>query len=200
MKTASLLCTTLLLLAGCGTDISVGSDFDSNVDFSTFRSYRWHEGNEFNLTSQRYLASNLADERIRRNVDQELSSKGIRLRDNGPVDFLVNYSVVTADRTDIDTFNTYEGYAPGWTPGITYAGLGPYRYGHVLGTLETETRYSLVTQGTLVIDVIHPIDETLLWRGIAEGKLDPEMNQGEREALISEAVSRLMDGFPPEES
>ncbi|NKB34883.1 MAG: DUF4136 domain-containing protein [Pseudomonadales bacterium] len=201
MKTTLIATLTLVLalLTGCSSDLEIGSDFDESVDFSTYSSYRWHDGNEFNLTSRRYLASDLADQRIRNNVNDELSAKGIRLRENGPVDFLVNYTVVTADRVDIDSYNTYSGYAPGWQLG-GYSGVsGSYRYGYAYGRMQTTTQTSEVVQGTLVLDFIGPNDNILVWRGIAEGQLDPTANQREREALISEAVARILDGFPPEQ-
>lgn len=191
-----------LLLAACSSDISVGTDFNAGVDFSTYRSYRWHEGNEFNLRSQQFLASDLADQRIRSNVDSKLLGKGIRLRESGPVDFLINYSVTTVEQVDIDSYNTYSGYAPGWTYG-GYAGLGPYRYGGVglrysYGTPGTETRVSQYTRGTLILDMVEPVGNTLVWRGIAEGKLEQDMNQNERAELVEDAVNRILDGFPPQ--
>ena len=71
---------SMALLSACSSDITVGTDFNTNVDFSTYRSYRWHEGNEFNLRSLQYLASDLADQRIRNSVDSALQAKGIQLR------------------------------------------------------------------------------------------------------------------------
>lgn len=190
------------LLSACSTNISVGTDFNAGVDFSTYRSYRWHEGNEFNLRSQQFLASDLADQRIRNNVDSKLLEKGIRLRESGPVDFLINYSVTTAEQVDIDTYNTYSGYAPGWTYG-GYAGLGPYRYGGVgfrysYGIPGTETRVSQYTRGTLILDMVEPVGNTLVWRGIAEGKIEQDMDQNERAELVEDAVNRILDGFPPQ--
>ena len=191
-----------LLLSSCSSDISVGTDFNTNVDFSTYRSYRWHEGNEFNMRSLQYLASDLADQRIRNSVDSALQEKGIQRRENGPVDFLINYSVTTADRVEVDTYNTYGGYGPGWSYG-GYSAIGPYRYagigiGYPYGPVTTETTVSQYSQGTLVLDIVTPSENLLVWRGIAEGKIDPTASQSERTALINEAVGRILDNFPPE--
>lgn len=207
MKKQFMISTLLfvLLISGCSNSFDVGSDFDQSIDFSTFRSYRWHGPNEFNLESMQYLASELTDERIRSVVDSELARKGIRLRENGPVDFYVNYTVTSEEKLDIDTYNTYSGYHPGWGYG-GYGGLGPYRYGGVgVGygygsTGGTETRVSEYTQGTFVLDFIDPESDTLVWRGLADGKVDTSASQPERESRTIEVVQRVLGNFPPEEN
>ena len=101
---------------------------------------------------------------------------------------------------DVDTYNTYAGYAPGWSYG-GYSAIGPYRYagiGYSYGPMTTETTVSQYTQGTLVLDIVTPSENLLVWRGIAEGKIDPTASQSERTALINEAVGRILDNFPPD--
>jgi len=193
-----------LLLSSCSSDITVGSDFNTNIDFSSYRSYRWHEGNEFNLASQQYLANDLVDQRIRDSVDSAMLAKGIRSRANGPVDFLINYTVTTNDRVDVDTYNTYSGHAPGWSYG-GYGALGPYRYGGVgigysYGTSNTDTRVTTYSEGTIILDIVEPIGSTLVWRGTAEGKVEQDRSQSERTEVIEDAVNRILSGFPPSSS
>jgi len=191
-----------IVLNSCSNNITVTSDFNTNMDFSTYRSYRWHEGNEFNLASRQYMASDLADQRIRENVDAQLLSKGIRMRENGPVNFLINYSVTTQDRIDVNTYNTYSGYGPGWTY-AGYGALGPYRYSGVgvrynYGVVGTETVVTQYSQGTLVLDIVEPLENKLVWRGIAEGKIKESMSQSERIEMVEEVIRRILDGFPPD--
>ena len=197
LGTASL----IVVLSACSNDITIDSDFNNSVDFSTYRSYRWHDGNEFNLASQEFLASDLMDQRIRQNVNDQMLNKGIRHRDNGPVNFLINYSVTTQDRIDVNTYNTYGGYGPGYTY-VGYGALGPYRYSGVgvrytYGSMNTETVISQYTQGTLVLDIIEPLENQLVWRGIAEGKIKESSSQSERIEVIEDIIRRILNGFPP---
>ena len=188
-------------LAACSTNpISIGSDFNSSIDFDAFTTYRWHEGNEYNIASNLYLSNDIVDQRIRSNVDRELRAKGFYLQQTGPIDFLVNYTVSSQERLNVETYNRYAGYAPGWNH--SYGSLGPYHYsgpGFYGGTSVVESRITQYSQGTLVLDIVQPESDILVWRGIAEGKLDQSMDQREREAIIEEAVTRLLGNFPPSE-
>ena len=67
---------TLMLLSACATPINVSSDYDTKIDFSGFKTYRWHELNKFNHSSQQYLADDITDHRIRTNIDDQLENKG----------------------------------------------------------------------------------------------------------------------------
>ena len=51
--------------------------------------------------------------------------------------------------------------------------------------------------GTLVLDIVTPETDILVWRGVAEGKLEQSMTELEREQIIDEAVTRLLRNFPP---
>ena len=176
----------------------MNSNFDASIDFDALRTYRWHEGNEYNLASVRYLSNEIIDVRIRSNVDRELRPKGINLQANGPVDFLVNYSVSTQPGVDIETYNNYSGYAPGWH--FEYDGTGPYRISGPGDAFDASTIETIITQfsmGTLVLDIVTPETDILVWRGVAEGKLEQSMTALEREQIIDEAVTRLLRNFPP---
>lgn len=195
----------ILVVTGCSNRITVGTDYNPATDFSNYQTYRWHDGNEFNLSSRQYLASDLADQRIRNSVNSQLASKGYQLRETGAVDFLINYTVTTVDQVDVDTYNTYGGYAPGWSYG-GYAAVGPYRYAGIgvgypyYGPSSTETRVTQYTKGTLVLDIVEPVQNQLVWRGIGESKIDDGANQSERTQLIDDAVGRILNAFPPEEN
>lgn len=192
-----------LLLGACSSGFDYGEDFNESIDFTKYRSYRWHGGNEFNLESMQYIASDLTDQRIRGEVDRALAAKGIRLREEGPVDFYVNYTITSTDRVDINTYNTYSGYAPGW--GYGYGGLGPYRYGSIgyssayggYGAGGTETRVTEYTQGTFILDFVEVASDQLVWRGVVEGKMDTTASQSSREESTIVIVQRILSNFPP---
>lgn len=189
---AILLVSLATLSAGCSNDISTSSEFDPNFNFSTFRSFRWREANEFNRASRQYIADDLLDQRIRRNVEQGLLAKQIRLRETGPIDFLINYTVLTADLVNIETYNTYSGYAPGWQNGANGGGIA-YSY----GAEQSNTQVSEFTQGTLILDILDPQNDTLIWRGTAEAKLESSAGQRKREELVNEVVALILSEFPP---
>lgn len=94
-----------IFMTGCSS-LTVSSDYDNKIDFSNFKTYRWHPRNEYNASSLKYLDP-IMDKRIRDTIDAQLHSQHYTklATDAGKVDFLVNYSVVVDDRVDIRTYN-----------------------------------------------------------------------------------------------
>ncbi|MBT1063176.1 DUF4136 domain-containing protein [Bowmanella sp. Y26] len=182
------------LVASCAKPYKISSDYDSNTNFSTFKSYRWHEPNSYNAASAKYLNNDILDQRIRQKIDEKLQAGGYVQQESGEVDFLVNYTVSSEPRTDIRTYNTYGGFGPGW--GFGYYGYGPYMYSGV-GMASTETKVSHYQQGTLVLDIISPNSGKLLWRATAEGKIPKNMNRDERIEALDNVIGDVVSQFPP---
>jgi hypothetical protein len=187
------------LLSACAGPIKYGSDYKSTADFSQYKTYAWHVPNEYNKASSTYIANDLVDERIRKGIDQELDKKGFKKVAEGQADFLVNYSVTTEDKIDINTYNTYSG-VPGWRYGPAMVG-SPYAYygmGYGYAVSDVETRVTQYKVGTFVVDIVHNADRKLVWRGTAEGKMNKdELTPAERDAKIAEIVAQTLIGFPP---
>ena len=191
------------ILASCSNPISYGSDFESGVDFSSMSSFAWHAPNEYNELSNNYIANEIVDSRIRDHVTDVLQNKCFAMiSSTEEADFLVNYSIVTTDKIDVRSYNTYAGYGPGWGYGGSYGYYGyPYRYygvGAAPMRTSTETTVSEYTQGTFVLDIISADEDQLIWRGTAEGKMPrAQLTSSQRESLIAEVVERVLRDFPP---
>lgn len=201
LKAALILCT-LFALGACssGSDMHIDSDYNSATSFASYKTYKWHATNNYNEKTKEYLVNDIMDQRIRQIIDEQLSSQGFQKTESGEADFLVNYSVTTEEKVDINTYNTYSGFAPGWSNG-DYIGSGPYRYGSVMQsyneTVGTNTEISQHQQGTLIIDIVDPATDKLMWRGSAEGKLKEDQTREGREAVAKEAISKILTNFPP---
>ena len=190
----------LILVVGCtSNNVSYDSDFKPGTVFSDFKTFAWHAPNESNAATKKYIANDLVDQSIRRNVESQLAAKGFSESAQDKADFLVNYSITTEDKIDIDTYNTYNGYGPGWGFGGVYR--SPYFYygvGYSHFEPEIETRVSQYKVGTFVLDIINAEDGKLIWRGTAEGHLAKDkLSQDEREQKIAEVVGNVLKNFPP---
>lgn len=176
------------LLAACST-VSVSSDYTPETDFAAFKTYKWYHTKLRDPESLQYLGGDIFDQRVRHAINTVLQSKGFVLVEDGPADFKVNYDVLTEDRQDIRTYNTYGGYAPGW-------GYYPYGYGGV-GT--TTTQVVDYKQGQLIIDVLEPEKNLLVWRGTADGRI-PKKNESpqKREEATFNIVAKILANFPPQ--
>lgn len=168
---------TLLALAGCAPSVAVNHDYDTEADFAALHTFRW-------LTQPaaptRRLRANptdnsLLDARIKRAVNAQLGAKGYT-EASGPPDFLVAYHVGAQNRVE-----------------VTDWGYGYGRFGRLGGGV-TVDRYK---EGTLILDVIHGQSKQLIWRGSAQGIVDPGASTQEREARMNDAVAKMLMHFPP---
>lgn len=186
------LALAIMVLQGCSSGMTIGSDHQEGVDFSHYKTYRWHDNSG---AARSYHGNDILDTRIREAIDLELLTKGYILKDSGDVDFQVNYSVTTKDKTDVRSYNTYSGPAPGFSMGY---GRGYYRYGYSMTYYnQPEVRTVHYQEGTFVIDVVDPSDK-LVWRGSAESRLKKNLTIEEKRAGIKNVVNKVLTLFPPE--
>lgn len=175
-----------LLAAGCA-GINVKQDYDPSADFSRLRTFNWQSpvqkpvGNEL-------VDSTLLDSRIRAAVERELVAKGHRKTAQAP-DYLVAYSYTIKGGIENDP-DTRVGVGVG--RGSHSGGFGSVGVGFTLG--------GDYEQDTLIIDIIDPASNTLIWRGFARQRSkwhsDPEANI----ARINEAVTAILREFPPQQN
>jgi uncharacterized protein DUF4136 len=164
-----------LLLAGCSS-LNVGYDYDEEVDFSSYRTYRWirtpsNPGNE----SQKIVS--LQDRRVREAVDRELEAKGIRM-DAAKPDLLVAYRATVRDQTRVYDTGYYRG------------GYG-YRRSYWSGGGVQVYQYQ---EGSLIVDLIDADLNQVVWRGNVKGVLGDHDSALE---LINDAVTKMFKNYPP---
>lgn len=192
-------------LAGCSSNVSIDTDYSEEVDFSSYQTYRWYQPEGDESYKEKHAKSDILDERIRSNVVDQLSLKSMQLKEQGEVDFFVNYSVTSVHEVDVDTYQTYSGYSRNYRwygGGYGYGYRGGYNRGGVTmsmtGIPSTETEITEYKKGTLLIDIIDSKDDTLVWRGAANGRLpEKEKSKDEKEKAAREIIGNLMENFPP---
>ena len=165
-------------LAAC-SGMSIRSDFNPQADFSQYSTYAWLPAPQ---TGDPRVDNALIEGRIKTAVDQTLADKGYRQAAADQATFWVGYHLSIEGQMDVTTVNSYYGY--GW---------GPWYYGP--GYRDTQVRY--YDQGTLLIDIVDAEAKELVWRGTAEAEVRAEMNPEKRQQRINEAVSKILQRFPP---
>ncbi len=174
-----------LILALLGTAVVLGScasvnyvtDFDRNHDFSSDHTFAWYRlpprpGRD----APRRAPNDIVAARIRRSVTSTLESKGLTSSPAGSADLLVTYNIALQRRMHV--------YSGGW--GHPYYGCCGWGGGGY-----TTTR--VVTEGTLIVDILDAKSRSLVWRGIAEGAFTAPNPD---EATVVKIVSRLLAEFP----
>jgi Domain of unknown function (DUF4136) len=171
----------VIAMAGC-SGIRVSTDFDRSISFENFQRYAWLEPPKVEGASP-FADNSLLRKRLRTAVETHMAVRGFRLVENPEdADFLVTYSVDLSDRIRDD--------------GSVSVGVGGYRhYGY--GGLYTSGGIRNYQESTLIIDIVDPAAENLLWRGWASGVLGTR-DRNRSDERIDAGVKRILDRFPPD--
>jgi hypothetical protein len=168
-------------LAACGGGVSINQDYAPGTDFAPYRTWNWmpNQGSTANAANNQ-----IVDQRVRFAIEQEMTAKGYQRATSNP-DFYVGYQVLLDQETSYQTVNDYWG--SGWNYGW---------YGAPM-TSTSRTYEQSWTVGTLLVDFFDADERRLVWRGTAEGTVDPDRSPEERQERINDAVSQLLGQFPP---
>ena len=185
--TVVMIILTLLSLAGCST-LSVSSDYDNAVNFSTYHAYRWQAPGD-TAAGKDLLATNpIVGRRVRTAVDRELAARGYVLREHGPVEFTVSAvaTVRQLARMEPDAFNWNVGYYRGHPRWYRTSWWG-----------DPWSNVVYYEEGALMLDFTDAAKKELAWRGVVRGMVDDYGSPDQMQERINEAVKKLLSEFPP---
>ncbi|PQB05023.1 DUF4136 domain-containing protein [Aureitalea marina] len=177
MKKVLLLLAVIALTMTSCSSVRVVTDYDKEAPFGQYQTYAFYKPG-----IDQAKISDLDKKRILRNIDAQLTSKGMIKSEKA--DLLV--SIFTQERDRVDVYNN-AGWGWGW--GYPY-GWGGYWGGYWGPTVTTST------EGTLYIDLIDAKTNQLVWQGIGTGDLVMRSME-KREQRIQEMVTRILQGYPP---
>ena len=125
---------------------------------------------------------------VNRAVERSLTARGYRQVQTGP-DFLVAFTFGAKEKLDVRSSPSSGAYYGGGYRGRrggVYTGWG--------GSTVDVTQY---TEGTLVIDILKPGGEHLVWRGTGSARIRDEKDPEKRTQRVNEAVDKILAQFPP---
>ncbi|WP_276496043.1 DUF4136 domain-containing protein [Pontibacter litorisediminis] len=118
-------------------------------------------------------------------VEQELQERGYTKVEQNP-DMLVAYDVSVSVPAEKDrSENFIEGF------GYSYAYMSGYRYSYGYADMPGYRSVDLFKEGTLIIDLINPRSNMLLWRGWAEGAINFNAGSGAVQKRVEEVLEQL---------
>lgn len=176
----------LLCVWGC-SHLRVDTDYDTDLDFSRFRTFAWleppvtSEPRESSIEEfvDPFERNSLLDKRVRQAVERELLARGYQRASDGQPDFELQYHVLLKDRMQVRSY-----------PDVYYGhGRYPYYYGASAGGVSTYN----YQEGTLIVDVIDAGTRQLAWRGWAVGVNRKGYYTDEK---VGEAVRAVLERFP----
>jgi hypothetical protein len=170
--------------------VKVGYDFDPQADFSSYRTFDWLAETQ-EATGDRRVDNAGADIRMRTAIGAQLNQKGYRLAVQGQPDFYVAYSLGLHDGTpDVSSRYLSDGMA-----GRPFSHSVDSR--SVDGQRDTAPRPDANIGGSLLIDIVEGASRRLVWRGTADGKVDPSLTAAERNERVRAIVRDMLSHFPP---
>ena len=191
----------LLVLVGCST-IEVQTDYDERASFRQLKTYAWID-RPIDAGGNPAVNSPLVEKRIRNAIDSELLRRGYRKATTGDPDFLIAIHVVTQEKVDVTTidhhysyaYTGYHNFGYGWYGHPYYGRYSNYDYfGPVGGSTQIVNEY---LKGTLIVDIIDPRENELIWRGWASQALDEDPRPEMIRMYVEAAARKIFDEFPP---
>jgi hypothetical protein len=179
----SCLLVAAVLLASCST-LEVSTDYNPGFNFASLKTYEWLP-QENPATSDIRINNSLINDRVTAAVENNLDAKGFRKATEGTPDFYVTWLGAIDQKMRIDTINQY---------------YGSYGYGGCCWPGYARTYISEYEEGTLIIDILNPVDHKLLWRGTGRDYIREMQTPEEITRNINEVVVKILAGFPPGKS
>ena len=130
-------------------------------------------------------------DRINAALQSALEAKGFVFVDKtADADLLLSWHLNLMDKTDVKTYNN-----PSYGASVGYSRYNRYAMYNCYNCMnQTDVRVTEYTQGTFIIDMIDPDENTSVWRSVTQSKLKEDTIR-DQEALNAAAVSVLAD-FP----
>lgn len=181
-----LIAGAMILLAGC-SGIRVSQDYEPATTFDNLHTFAWTTATQAPTGDPR-IDNPLRDGRIRAAVERVLTTKGfVRATEAAPT-FLVRYQYTLRQKID----------SSGPSGGIGF-GIGSYgrRGGIAIGT-GTGNTVSEYDEGSLVIDLMDPATDRLLWRGTGTQRFREYDDPAKTTADIDTLVETILAQFPPQ--
>ena len=171
-----------LLLTGCETGPKVRANTAPNANLNSYKTYTFPS----KLGTDRGDVQTPLTGYFKEAVRREMDARGYKFVDGGDADLWVNFHVNAKDQTDIRStpapyYGGYYGYRGGMYGGFGYGGS------------DVETVHYKV--GTANIDVVDVQKKTLVWEGVAEGKLTDKVMKDPR-AAVNIVVTEIYKQFP----
>lgn len=173
----------IALITGCSSTPKATMDYDTSYDFSKVRAIYIQPFDR--NTPATIKVSDIQIGRVTDALRTELLRRGYEIVENrADADMFLSWHLVTEERADVRTYNSYSYYN-------CWRCVGP------VGPGVTDVSVNYYTQGSFFVDMIDPTSLRSVWRAVIESRLrsqpDPE-KAAENRAAAAQAV--FLE-FPP---
>ncbi len=176
-------CILMLTLAGCGS-VNVQTEVGEATDFSQLGSYGWFDMGEASLAGVRGTNPEV-DSWVKASVEKELMKKGYRKASQGEPDFLLSWFGAVETKVKVDSIDHF---------------YSSYGYGPVASSMPLEAKKGDTSreyrEGTILLDVLDPVNHTMLWRGVGTDRVLQDLDLDEVALYVNRVVKNILKTFP----
>ena len=165
--------------------VDVKVEFDKTFDFKPMKTWGWNPQQPGEVKMARTkdddpeAARQRAEPVILDAVSTEIGRRGLQRATSAP-DLIVTYYLLLTTNMTTQTMGQFLPATTGW-------GLPPFA--------QATQSLKMMNQGSLVLDL--SANGTVVWRGVAQAKIEFDADEKKRETLIREAVRDLLRRYPP---
>jgi len=189
VRFASLVVAVLLALGvAVSAGVKVRADFDKEYDFTKPKTFGWHPDGAGEVKMLQQSGDDPVklierfDPVFKDAIATELAKRGLVVATNGKPDIVIHYYVLIGPNSESQFRGQFVGAVPPW-------GLPDFAM--------TNTSFKIFEQGTVVLDLMDAARKEIVWRGVAEAKIDREKLPAERDKRIRDGIADLLKKFPP---
>lgn len=180
----------LLFLVNCGPTVTTTKTADVNLN--NYKTYAWLPNGD-SVESNRYDSKQL-NEAIVSEVNKEMELRGFTLDRSNP-DLLVLVHTMFDEETNVvrdPIYASYDYYAPNMYLDPYYNDYYYYDYNTVTRVVGYDIDKIQYTEGTLAIDLIDKKTNNVVWRGRADGYVEPMNLRTE----VQNYVEEIFEEYP----
>ena len=164
---------SVLTLMGCAT-LSVNSYLQRGIDVRQYRTFAWGPVDALHTGDPRLDNNEFFDEWVRGDIRAQLAARGYEEITSGAPDLLVHYHANVTQEIDVREVDR------------------EYRYCE-----EADCRPYVYEAGSLLVDLMDPRTNKVVWRGWAKGGIEGVIdNQRWMEERVDEVVARIFESLP----
>jgi|EndMetStandDraft_3_1072993.scaffolds.fasta_scaffold91952_2 uncharacterized protein DUF4136 len=182
------LATFLILTTLVEAKVKVNTKKDDAFDFRAVRTWAWHPDGagevKMMLTPDDNPAAMQArfEPVIKAAVEDQMRARQLTaVPAGGKADLYVYYYVLISTSTNRSVIGQNVTAEMAWA---------------VPMFAQSTQGFEIFEEGSLVLDVSNPATRSLVWRGVAQAKIDRERKPAERDARLREAIADLLGKFP----
>ena len=176
----------IALVTQSGTaDVKTRADFDKAFDFKQVRTWEWNPGGAGKVMVARTpdddpeVIKRRAEPYIIEAVNAEMPRRGLKLATESG-DLAVTYYLLLTVGAAAQTMGQF-------LPPVSAWGIPPFS--------PSTSSLEVIEQGSIVLDL--SAKGQVVWRGVAQAKIQMGLEQEKRVALIREAVREVLKRYPP---